>query len=222
VGWTVNVPIHPTCQPTKVCIKTCYYASGGTAAPNNLEKQTLVMRLIQSDPVGAAQRIEAELRSVGASWLRWNGGGDLFPEAVTCINALAALAPDIPIWVVTRKPQVAAGLADVPSVFVHLSLDGSSRDRLRTWLALPSKTTRWFASYQADKGETVDMGALTAAGFSVVFRDNYRGDPEGGASCPLNGAASVDGGCARCRRCWTQEALNMRDESALRTWMGEA
>lgn len=218
VGWTVNVPIFPTCQPTKVCVETCYYARDTTASPNNLAKQTLVMRLIQSDPEAAARRIVREAREVDAGWLRWNGGGDLFPAAVECINAIAREAPALPLWVVTRKPKVAALLADAPSVFVHLSLDASSRDRLREWLSLPSKTSRWFASYQANKGETVDTAALTAAGFSVVFRDNYRGVPEGGASCPLNGAASIDGGCGRCRRCWSQEALDRRDVDALRAW----
>ena len=221
VGWTVNVPIYPTCQPTKVCIKTCYYARGATAAPNNLEKQTLVMRLIQRDPVAAAKRIVRELREAGAEWLRWNGGGDLFPEAVACINEVAREAPDIPLWIVTRKPFVAAGIVDAPSVYVHLSLDATSHDRLRAWLALPSKTTRWFASYQEARGENVDTVALSAAGFSVVFRDNYKGKPEGGASCPLNGAASIVGGCERCRRCWSQEAVDMRNEEALRAWSEE-
>ena len=218
VGWSVNVPIFPTCHPTKVCVETCYYANGVTATPSGLEKQTLVMRSIQLDPVGCASRIARELREVGASFVRWNGGGDLFPESVACINAFAVEAPEIPVWVVTRKPRVAADIVDAPSVFVHLSLDKSSRSRLRTWLDLQVKPSRWFASYQADRGERVDMDALTSAGFSVVFLDNYTGEPQGGASCPLNGAKSIEGGCLRCGRCWTDTAVKMRDEAALRSW----
>jgi hypothetical protein len=82
----------------------------------------------------------------------------------------------------------------------------------------------WFASYQTDRSEVVDLDRLAAAGFSVVFQDSYRPvssatGPDGlRVSCPLNGAASVEGGCQRCGRCWTPAAVTMRDEDSLRRW----
>ncbi len=219
-GWTINVPIHATCQPTKVCAATCYAATGGPACPNNLEKQHRVWMKLEADPQGAAERIDRELTKVKARFLRWNGLGDLTPGAVEAIRVLALRRPDLPIWVVTRKPLIAAILPDLPNVFVHLSVDRSSSSRLLVWLAMPNKPSRWFASYQADRGEEVSL--LSMQGFSVVFRHNYKGEVEPAPSCPLNGSSSIDGGCLACGRCWNGEAVGMRDEQALSLWAGQA
>ena len=32
-GWSVNLPIAKTCQPSKVCINTCYFSKGGSSRP---------------------------------------------------------------------------------------------------------------------------------------------------------------------------------------------
>lgn len=215
-GWTINVPIHATCQPTKVCAATCYAATGGPACPNNLEKQMRVWMKLESDPEGAAERIDRELTKVKAQFLRWNGLGDLTPGAVEAIRFLALRRPDLPIWVVTRKPAVAVNLPDLPNVFVHLSVDSSSASRLRAWLNAPAKPSRWFASYQASPNEKVSLAELQ--GFSVVFRDKYKGAVEPSPSCPLNGSESIDGGCLACKRCWTNDAVDIRDEALLRAW----
>lgn len=225
VGWSVDFPIARTCAPTSVCVNTCYYARDVTAIPHNLAKQNAVMETVLRDPVGAAHRIAREFLSKrGAAFLRWNGGGDLFPEAVECVNTIGRLYPQIAVWVVSRRPRLAAEIADAERVFLHLSLDRSSRSRLREWLALPRRPERWFASYQCARDEEPDLDLLARSGFSVVFRDAYRAvsAPMGEAalrvSCPLNGAASVDDGCKRCGRCWSSVAVSMRDESRLRVW----
>lgn len=230
VGWSVDFPIARTCNPTKVCINTCYYARDVTAIPHNLAKQNEVMESVLADPVGSAHRIAAEFkRKKGAAFLRWNGGGDLFPESVACLNALGKHYPDLPVWVVTRKPKVAALVEEAENIFVHLSLDKSSRGRLQEWLSLPKRTDKWFASYQCDRGENPDLDELARAGFSVVFRDSYKpvsestGDAGKRVSCPLNGAPSTEDGCKNCGRCWTRAAVDMRDEGALAKWAsGEA
>jgi hypothetical protein len=59
-GWSVNVPIAKTCQPSKVCIETCYFSKGGTAWPASLNKQVRVFNSIKADPIGTAQRIVNE------------------------------------------------------------------------------------------------------------------------------------------------------------------
>lgn len=215
-GWTINVPIHATCQPTKVCTETCYAATGGPACPNNLEKQMRVWMKLEQDPEGAAVRLDRELTKVKAKFLRWNGLGDLTEGAVEAIRHLALRRPDLPIWVVTRKPLVASLLPDLPNVFAHLSVDRSSASRLLAWMEKSDKTSRWFASYQADRGEQIGLDGLE--GFSVVFRHNYKGSAEPEPSCPLNGLNSIDGGCLRCGRCWNGRAVELRDEEALRRW----
>jgi hypothetical protein len=228
VGWSVDFPIARTCTPTKVCVNTCYYARDVTAIPHNLAKQNEVMESVLADPVGSAHRIAAEFkRKRGAAFLRWNGGGDLFPESVECLNTLGKHYPDLPVWVVTRKPKVAALVEEAENVFLHLSLDSSSRGRLQEWLALPKRTTKWFASYQCNRDEDVDLDSLGRAGFSVVFRDGYKTLPkdtgEDGlrVSCPLNGSPSVEDGCKNCGRCWTRAAVDMRNTEALARWAEE-
>jgi hypothetical protein len=37
-GWSVNLPIAKTCQPSKVCINTCYFSKGGSPWPASLNK----------------------------------------------------------------------------------------------------------------------------------------------------------------------------------------
>jgi hypothetical protein len=225
VGWSVDFPIARTCNPSKVCINTCYFARDTTAAPTSLAKQNEVMESVLADPVRSAHRIAAEFKGKKeAAFLRWNGGGDLFPESVACLNALGQFYPDLPVWVVTRKPKVAALVEEAENIFVHLSLDKSSRGRLQEWLALPKRTGKWFASYQCDRGEEPDFDELAQAGFSVVFRDSYKPVPAGTGdagkrvSCPLNGSPSVEDGCKKCGRCWTSAAVNMRDTDALARW----
>jgi hypothetical protein len=43
-----------------------------------------------------------EYDNLGLTFIRWNGGGDLFEESVAAVNYLAKMRPDIVIWVVTR------------------------------------------------------------------------------------------------------------------------
>jgi hypothetical protein len=224
VGWSIDFPIARTCAPSKVCVDTCYAAKTTTAATAALLKQQENMQHVVLDPEGSAHRIVAECRASGATFLRWNGAGDLFPEAVRCLNTIGAEYPDVPVWVVTRKPADAQGIADAPNVFVHLSIDRATRGRLREWLNLPHRPERWFASYQCDRGEDVDVDALARAGFSVVFRDDYAplpattSDAGRRVSCPLNGAPALDAGCLACGRCWTPAAVTMRNTDALRAW----
>ncbi len=45
-GWSVNLPIAKTCQPSKVCINTCYFSKGGSSWPASLTKQVSVYNSI--------------------------------------------------------------------------------------------------------------------------------------------------------------------------------
>ena len=74
-GCSLNFPIAATCAPSKVCAKTCYFARGKCTWPTALKKQYRLYNTVKADPVGAARRLEAELRRRRnkLTFLRWNG-----------------------------------------------------------------------------------------------------------------------------------------------------
>ncbi len=155
-GATVEVPIEATCSPSKVCVGDCYAASGPQAIPHNIAKQFRTLRSMEADPQGFAERIAAEADRIGAGHIRWNGVGDLTPAAIIAIHALARLRPDLPVWVVTRIPELAARVGSFPNVFVHFSLDRAE-----------PRTANYFFSYQCAADEVPPSGA--ELGVSVIF-----------------------------------------------------
>jgi len=216
-GFSRNLPIAPTCQPTKVCSTTCYFAKGGTSWPNSLKKQHRLFNSIKDDPGTMAQRLADECGKSTLTFLRWNGGGDLFAESVQMLNRFARLKPDLPVWVTTRLPELAAQVESQANVFVHFSLDGSSLDRKTRYEALPRQSQNYFYSYQCDKGEVPSLDKLE--GVSVVFFDGYKppGDYahlEKAVICPLNTLDDITNACEGCRRCFNDEAVCHRREKS--------
>ncbi len=210
-GATVEVPIEATCSPSKVCVGDCYAASGPQAIPHNIAKQFRTLRSMEADPQGFAERIAAEADRIGAGHIRWNGVGDLTPAAVIAIHALARLRPDLPVWVVTRIPELAARVGSFPNVFVHFSLDRASLDRRDAFLRAGPRTANYFFSYQCAADEVPPSGR--ELGVSVIFHRRYKpakgSDLADPALCPLNVAESCVGACAACRRCFNGEAPRM-------------
>ena len=209
-GYSVNVPIASTCRPTATCLKTCYFATGAPSWTNSLRHQKSVEATIRADPRAFAQRVALEYDRLGLSFLRWNGGGDLFPESVDAIHHLARMRPDIVLWVVTRIPALATQIQHLPNVFVHFSLDRSSMARKRQFLNGAPKTRNYFFSYQAEPGETVPASVVDDV--SVVFFHNYEPTWSGALLerpevCPLNRASNIAGVCERCRRCFNGNAV---------------
>ena len=210
-GWSVNYPIMGTCRPTRVCAQTCYFAKGPTTWPTAIEKQLRLYRNTAVDPQRVADRIARSCDHHRVDFLRWNGGGDLFPQAVLACNRLALIRPRLPIWVVTRRPELAARLDDLPNLYVHFSLDRDSLDRRDRFLALRPASTRYFFSYQAEPGERPDPALMDRLGVSVLFFDRYRptdgAPPYGPALCPLNVRPDIADACRRCRRCFDGSAV---------------
>ena len=64
----------------------------------------------RQDPEEFARRVAHEYDNAGINYLRWNGGGDLFPEAIAAIEYIRANRPDIVLWIVSRKAELAAQL----------------------------------------------------------------------------------------------------------------
>ena len=209
-GFSVNVPIAETCRPTAMCMKTCYFASGAPSWSNALRHQRKIHASIKDDPAAFAQRVALEHDRLGLTFIRWNGGGDLFAENVATINHLARIRPDMILWVVTRIPEWAAQIDDLPNVFIHFSLDKHSLSRREKFIKLKPKSPNFFFSYQCDKDEIPDVTQLRHV--SVLFFDNYAPTTdvkryEADVVCPLNGAADIRNICERCRRCFNGKAV---------------
>ena len=209
-GWSLNVPIAKTCQPTSVCAKSCYAAQGALSWPTSLRRQDRVQRTLDADPVAFAQRLCAEVDARSIDFVRWNGCGDLTPAAVEAINWIGAHRPDVTLWVVTRIPALASLIEDAPRVFVHFSLDAASARRREEFLRLGPRTTNYFFSYQAAQGE--ELLNPVAETVSVVFHHRYRVSLNTleETSCPLNGRGAAPGACAACRRCFDGAAVAHR------------
>ncbi len=210
-GYSVNVPIASTCRPTAVCLKTCYFATGAPTWSNALRHQARVFASLKSDPRAFAERVAMEYDSLALSFLRWNGGGDLFEESVTAINHLGGNRPDIVLWVVTRYPEWAARIEDHPNVYVHFSLDRSSLARREQFLRAGPLSKRYFFSYQCEPGEVPQPTRLTHV--SVLFFDNYEPTCDlrqfrAGTVCPLNERVQITGTCEKCRRCFDGSAVS--------------
>ncbi|MEK9775481.1 MAG: hypothetical protein VW339_04955 [Quisquiliibacterium sp.] len=217
-GYSVNVPIAATCRPTAVCLKTCYFATGAPSWSNALRHQTKVLNSLKSDPLAFAERVAMEYDQLGLSFLRWNGGGDLFEESVAAINYLGRKRPDIVLWVVTRIPEWAATIEDLPNVFIHFSLDKSSLARQKQFLRIVPRSRQYFFSYQCEPGEVPSIKQLEHV--SVLFFDNY--DPtcdlrqfRAEIICPLNERTQISGTCEQCRRCFDGTAV--RDRTTLKS-----
>lgn len=215
-GISLNVPISGTCRPTKVCAQTCYAAKPTPISlPVALEKQLRVYNSICENPSEVAGRIIAEMISHmrrGAKFLRWNGVGDLFEESIACMVDVADALPNLPIWCVTRKPEMAALVPQRDNIFVHFSLDASSLDRRDRLMSLSPLSSNIFFSYQESDGEQSTPEALSGVPISVYFTDMYRKPAPmryAAASCPLNSLSDPSNACVNCGRCWNGDAMTV-------------
>ncbi len=219
-GFSVNLPISKTCIPTSICAERCYFAVGGPSWPNSLKKQLRLYNSVKDNPKAVAEMLAREISGKRQlpSFLRWNGGGDLFPESIEMIHHLSDILPTLPLWIVTRIPEQAAQLDDHPNIFIHFSLDKKSLDRKIKFEKIKKRSSNYFYSYQCDKGEVFQ--AQNLSGSSVIFFDYYKlaGDlPKINKSiiCPLNTAENITGVCEQCRRCFDGSAV--KHSQALRS-----
>ena len=209
-GHSVNFPISETCRPTAVCLKYCYFAKGPNSWPDALSHQYQIYASAKADPIGFAERVAWECDQAQVSFLRWNGGGDLFAESLVAIDHLAILRPNLPIWVVTRTPDLAASVIERPNVFVHFSLDRNSMARREQFLKANPKSRNFFFSYQCEAEEVPPSRVLSK--ISVLFFNDYKFtcEPEilpTAIVCPLNGRPDISKACETCRRCFDSTAV---------------
>ena len=89
--------------------------------------------LIKDDPQKFAFKVIREYDNHGFNFLRWNGGGDLFNESIEAINIIGKERSDIVLWVVTRISKWASMIEEYPNVFIHFSIDASSRSKISSY-----------------------------------------------------------------------------------------
>jgi hypothetical protein len=205
-GHSLNFPIIGTCVPSEVCADTCYFAKGPSTWNASLAKQHRLLNSLRDDPIRLGRRISKWAAKLRLSFVRWCGGGDLVHETPCCIDTVATALPDVPQWIVTRKPEIAAEITPRDNVYVHLSVDRSSWSRLDKFKSIAPPRLRWFYSYQCDKGEVPASGAIAP----VIFRHGYDlcGTPAYENDCPLNTHDSIVRVCEQCRRCFNGEAVS--------------
>jgi hypothetical protein len=215
-GASINFPVSETCQPSKVCANTCYALRGPLIWSASLKKQQLNMLTCQSSPADFAAAVinkcSKKIKRDSQFFLRWNGTGDLFDEAVEALLLINQALPNMPIWVVTRKPQHVERLANIRNIWVHFSLDRASMSRRKKVLSLfKVQPKNLFFSYQADKNEVLEA---IPADISVVFFDSYKikGNEvfnDHPALCPLNSREDISSTCRACRRCFNGTAQDI-------------
>ena len=215
-GASVNFPVTETCQPSKVCANTCYALRGPITWSSSLKKQQLNLLACQDSPKDFAAAIVHKCAKKMAKnpnfFLRWNGVGDLFDEAVDALLLINQALPKMPIWVVTRKPQHVAKLAGVKNIWIHFSLDKSSMSRREDVLSLFNKRpNKLFFSYQADKNEILekidsDISVIFFDGYELAGNESFINHP---ALCPLNSKDDITSTCNSCRRCFNGNALKV-------------
>lgn len=210
-GYSVNFPIWRTCRPTKVCAALCYGAVKGRPITwdKSLLKYLRVYRyFLNTDPETIADRIRKEYVSKKMTFLRWNGVGDLFPEAVEVINILARKYPDMVLWVVTRKREMAAKIdRKAENVYVMFSLDKDPDSRKRKTLMDRHRHPRVYYSFLRQEEGDDTLGARIVFNAHQKKKDLGYDDPR--TVCPVDaGQIPLEGACEGCRKCFSPVALD--------------
>lgn len=203
-GFAVNFPIQKTCRPTSVCRDTCYFAIKLNASNPALMMQHRNLYLCKQDPVQFAKLVIYGYDNAGLNYLRWNGGGDLFEEALIAIEFIRVNRPDIILWIVSRKAELAARINDHENHYIHLSLDRSLIDQ-KAQIGSMFHHDRIFFSYQVHPEEILETDTIEKV--DLIFMHDYEAIPEHIVHglekfCPLNGAESITDACGQCRRCF--------------------
>lgn len=213
-GFSINFPITSTCQPTKLCIKTCYGLGGPITWPNSIKKQLKNLYFCKNNSEKFAsliiQSCKKKLTKDKDFFLRWNGVGDLFNESVEALKKVNKELPELPIWCVTRIESEAIKLFDIHNIWIHFSLDKTSIVKKKKLFKNKKKPTNLFFSYQCDKNEKLEN---LDTDISVLFFHNYlikefnKKFLNNQNLCPLNSLNDLSNACYQCRRCFNGKAI---------------
>jgi len=210
-GFSLNFPIMGTCRPTKVCAKICYGAVKGRPITwdKSLLKYLRNYRYFEiENPEVIADRIQKEYTRRKMEFLRWNGVGDLFPKAVEVINIIARKYPDTVLWVVTRKPEMAAKITrNAPNIYIMFSLDGDPDSRKRRARMARHRHPRVYYSFLREAESDDTLGSRIVFN-SHQMKKNLPYDDKR-TTCPVDaGVIELKGACSSCRNCFSPKVLD--------------
>jgi len=207
-GVSINFPIALTCRPLETCRQYCYAGKKGKPITwaTSLKKQVRVWRYFKSTtPDEVAERVLKECHRRKLTWLRWNGCGDLFPEACNVISRVAKADPGITHLVVTKKPEYVPLIPELDNIFLMFSIDWSEESRNRLEEARRHKHKRMYVSqvrHSMDDDTSKASIIFNMQGQKGLEFDDKR------RCCPVDaGALALKGGCDKCRKCFTPGAL---------------
>jgi hypothetical protein len=220
---SLDFPIGATCDPTPLCARYCYGSSphAATTWRKSLRKRLRNLRYFTLEsPDAAAARLAHEFERARRRWaprarldyLRVNGTGDLFPAIVPVLNIFAERNPGVRLWIVTRRFDLAAGIAALPNVYLQLSLDATTPPALeRMARRLVETHPRAYFSFLRTRPQDDTRGA------AIVFNEKrtaglpYRGRtdcPVDAGRLPLANVRGVGGtACSRCRKCFSDATV---------------
>lgn len=214
-GFSVNVPIVKTCRPTKGCAQYCYGLNGPIHWKNSVKRQ--LRNQARLDYLATAEETEVQAEAeylvkriqTKQNFLRWFGVGDLSLGAVRLINAMLKTAPELSLWVSTRRFDLVPLLDKPDNLHVMLGIDETmtpSRVAMAKKL-LRSRGSNTFAAWVSRSPREQAPKWVT-----VIFAEHQLGP--GRAKWTANGTdsrtcpATIKGGalhlnaCTRCRFCF--------------------
>jgi hypothetical protein len=211
-GWSINVAIAETCQPTRACAEYCYGLGGRIVMDAALKRQAENARFFAARPIWEI-RSEAEdvvhLVSRHQDFVRMFGVGDLQPGSVEFVAWMARYAsirrPGFRIWLATRKLALAEKLPTSSNLHVMMSLDVTTPAKnVEKTRELVARGPTWFAAWARRTEDEVIPDWV-----KVVFEEHKWGGrrarraPEHRA-CPATifEGAEHSGACSRCRYCF--------------------
>lgn len=223
-SFSLDFPVGHTCEPTRLCAATCYATRPGTPAlwPKSIRRRLGNWLAVRSMPTGeVVDELRRQFRTLAARYrlrgvrvahLRLCGTGDLFAELVPVIDAFAAARPDVAVWVVTRRFELAEQLAQEPNLYLQLSIDRTTMPLdLARARRIVAENPRAYLSFLRTRPDDDVRGA------AIVFNEKRTADLpyRSKTDCPADAGAlelgNVKGqggtACASCRKCFDERTL---------------
>jgi hypothetical protein len=136
-----------------------------------------------------------------------------FAELIPVLNGFAVRNPDVRVWIVTRRFDLAAAISPLPNVYLQLSLDSTTPVGLEELARrLIGNHPRAYLSFLRTSAPDDTRGA------AIVFNEKHtEGLPYNGRTdcpvdagrLPLGNVRGVGGtACAACRKCFKQPVLD--------------
>ena len=183
-------------------MKTCYFSVGLNTSHAALNHQLNNYYNCKNNYKSFADQIIREYDNNGLNFLRWNGGGDLFDEAIKSIEYIGKKRPDLVLWIVSRKPDFASKIKYFKNHFIHISIDRSTIKNVGEYKKL-FKHKNVF-SYQVHPEEELSSEVLKDV--QLVFMHDYNEVPKSLIMLRYflssKWCKSIVDMCQNCRRCF--------------------